>query len=605
MLHKIRGKMIAQIALPTLVIYVVVLGLTMSHLRDAATTQVEGEMTRLADSYAARFDGAFREVAAIAATTARFLETQPDLSEEKIYKQLRANILQNPVVYGAAVAFEPGSYKQGDELFCPYVYRSADGLEQMNISRDTLDWYGDQRWQWWHKPKQTGEGVWTDPYFDEGAGNVLMVTYSAPFFRDGALRGVTTVDIMLPTLQESIGRDIVEDLDFVILTSRGQYVYSRFESEIMSRTVFDVAVEVGRPDIAAAATRIVSGETGVVVLDGGEDVPDARRWDRWNEPQWVFFSPIESTGWAFAALVAEREALAGVQERMTIATTALAGTLALIIGCIFYVSGRITRPIARLRAKVLEVAGGNLDAGAIEVTSRDEVGDLAGSFNKLTEELKTHIERLASEQAASRDAVIFAMAKLAESRDDDTGKHLDRICKYVEVLATEMAGARPGVDGGWVEIVTITAALHDIGKVGIPDAVLCKPGKLNAEERKVIQTHTTIGGDTLLALKQRWNEDTFLVTATEIAFAHHERWDGSGYPFGLAREDIALAARIVAVADVYDALTSERVYKKAMTHDEARKIIVEGSGSHFDPDVVDAFLATEKKIQAIAAQLKN
>ena len=128
--------MIVLIALPTLIIYVVVLGLAIGHLRDAATAEVEGEMTQLADSYAGRFDGAFREVAAIAATTARFLETEPDLAEEKIYQQLRANTLQNPIVYGAAVAFEPGTYRRGDELFCPYVYRGADGLAEMNISRE-------------------------------------------------------------------------------------------------------------------------------------------------------------------------------------------------------------------------------------------------------------------------------------------------------------------------------------------------------------------------------------------------------------------------------------------------------------------------------------
>ena len=153
--------------------------------------------------------------------------------------------------------------------------------------------------------------------------------------------------------------------------------------------------------------------------------------------------------------------------------------------------------------------------------------------------------------------------------------------------------------------MTLTAALHDIGKVGIPDAVLCKPGLLNDEERKIIQKHPVIGGDTLLALKRRVEEDTFLVTATEIAFAHHEKWDGTGYPFGLAKDDIALAARIVAVADVYDALTCARVYKKAMPHEKARQIILEGSGTHFDPDVVEAFRKTDERIQTTADELRD
>ncbi len=129
----VRGKMMALIALPTLIIYVVVLGLMMAHLRGESQVEVEEEMTRLAANWAARFDGAFREAAAIALSTARFMESQPDPSQEAIFEQLRSNTLQNPVVYGAAMAFEPGTYTSGDELFCPYVFRGPDGLETMNL----------------------------------------------------------------------------------------------------------------------------------------------------------------------------------------------------------------------------------------------------------------------------------------------------------------------------------------------------------------------------------------------------------------------------------------------------------------------------------------
>ena len=594
MRHTIRSKMIVLIAVPTLVIYVAVIGLMMVHLRSEARADVEQEMTRLAGNFADRFDGEFRLAAAVATATARFIETVPDLSERQLYEQLRANVRQNPVVYGAAVAFEPGTFKTGLALVCPYVYRGPTGLESMDITRDVFDWYADEKWQWWHEPKRTGEGSWTDPYFDEGAGNVLMVTWSTPFSRDGRFRGVSTVDIMLSTLQASIGAGIVSDRDFAILTASGQYVYSTLQAEIMDRTVFEVADELGRPDFADAARRILSGGSGVVVLDG---------WQELHGTQWVFYAPIESTGWVLAAVVPQREALAGVRRRMTQAAIALAATLAMILAGIWFVSGRISRPIAMLRANVQKIAGGDLEARVEEITSTDEIGDLAESFNRMTAELKSQVRRLGRAEAASRDAVIFAMAKLAESRDTDTGKHLERICRYVEILGRHMAENTPEIDDDWVDIVTITAALHDIGKVGIPDAVLCKPGRLTDDERTIIQKHPMIGGDTLLALKRRVEQDSFLVTATEIAFAHHEKWDGSGYPFGLAGENIALAARIVAVADVYDALTCQRVYKKAMSHEQARTIIVEGSGSHFDPAVVEAFVATEDMIQAAAAEL--
>ena len=586
-----------MIALPTLVIYVVVIGLMMVHLRSEARAEVETEMMRLAGNYAARFDGAFREAAAVATATARFIETAPDLSTEQLFTQLRANTELNPLVYGSAIAFEPGAFKTGDTLFCPYVYRGPDGLAEMDITRDVLDWYADDKWQWWHLPKRTGEPLWTDPYFDDGAGDALMVTWSAPFFRDGQFRGVATVDIRLATLHEQVGSQIVSERDFAILTRNGRYVYSTLQTEIMDRTVFELAEELGRPDMAAAARRMVSGQTGMATLEA---------WQQLEGTQWVFYAPIPSTGWTFASVIPERVALAGMRQRMTQASLALGATLLLIIGSIFYVSGRITRPITKLQKSVREVAEGDLEVRVEGITTADEIGDLADNFNRMTSQLKDHVERLGRARAASRDAVIFAMAKLAESRDSDTGKHLERICRYVAILARELVKHRSDIDQTWVETVTLTAALHDIGKVGIPDAVLCKPGRLTDEERKIIQTHTTIGGDTLIALKQRVaDDDQFLGTATEIAFAHHEKWDGTGYPFGLSKQDISLAARLTAVADVYDALTCERVYKKAMSHDEARAIIVGDSGSHFDPAIVDAFVATVDQFRAVSDELRG
>lgn len=140
----------------------------------------------------------------------------------------------------------------------------------------------------------------------------------------------------------------------------------------------------------------------------------------------------------------------------------------------------------------------------------------------------------------------------------------------------------------------------DIGKVGIPDAILLKPGPLTPQERQIMQRHAQIGGDCLDAIAQRLGEDDSLDMARTIAYAHHERWDGAGYPRGLREEAIPLSARLVALADVYDALTTERVYKKAMSHLEAKATIVAGSGSQFDPDVVAAFLAREAEFQQIA-----
>ena len=197
----------------------------------------------------------------------------------------------------------------------------------------------------------------------------------------------------------------------------------------------------------------------------------------------------------------------------------------------------------------------------------------------------------------SRDLTIFALAKLAESRDPDTGAHLERIREYCRILAEEMVRA-PGfsedVDGDFVHMIYLTSPLHDIGKVGIPDQVLLKPGPLNDDEMEIMKRHTVIGGETLDVLASAHPEARFLWLARDIAWAHHEHYDGRGYPRGLSGRDIPLCGRILALADVYDALTSKRVYKEAFSHETARSLICEGRGTHFDPQVVDAFLRREQ-----------
>lgn len=203
-------------------------------------------------------------------------------------------------------------------------------------------------------------------------------------------------------------------------------------------------------------------------------------------------------------------------------------------------------------------------------------------------------------------AAIFSLSKLAESRDPETGEHLERIREYCRLLAEELrklSKYRVLIDEPFIENLFAASPLHDIGKVGIPDAVLLKPGRLTPEEFVIMRTHTTIGAETLLAVDRQYPGSDMIRFGIEISEGHHERWDGSGYPHGLAGEEIPLVARIVGLADVYDALRSRRVYKDEMGHSEARKIIVEGRGNHFDPQIVDAFLASEDEFQRIRQRL--
>jgi len=226
-------------------------------------------------------------------------------------------------------------------------------------------------------------------------------------------------------------------------------------------------------------------------------------------------------------------------------------------------------------------------------------------LREINEDLERKVRERSQQLLRSREAVIFGMAKLTEARDDDTGKHLERICKYVEILARELARNDPTIDENWINTVTMTAALHDIGKVGIPDAVLLKPGRLTAEERQVMEKHPAIGGDALLEMRDHWGASPFLARAIEIALGHHEKWDGSGYPFGVTGKAIALAARLAALADVYDALTCKRVYKEGMSHEKVRQIIISEADQHFDPKVVEAFLATEAEFQKVATEMRS
>ncbi len=238
----------------------------------------------------------------------------------------------------------------------------------------------------------------------------------------------------------------------------------------------------------------------------------------------------------------------------------------------------ITRAVERITGTVWQLGAvvAVLLTVAIALLSTAIVRRYDNRLARINAGLEAQVERRGRELTRARDAVIFGLAKLAESRDDDTGQHLERIRTYVEILASELSKTYPEISSPVVSMIGLSSSLHDIGKVGIPDAILLKPGALTPEERCVIERHAEIGGACLQAIRERLGNDDFLDIACEIAMSHHEWWDGSGYPHGISDRDIPLAARIVAVADVYDALTTERVYKPAMSHDEAREILVAG-----------------------------
>lgn len=208
----------------------------------------------------------------------------------------------------------------------------------------------------------------------------------------------------------------------------------------------------------------------------------------------------------------------------------------------------------------------------------------------------------------TRDMLIFTLAKLAESRDPDTGQHLERVQRYSRCLAQHLATKdefRNQIDTGFIRNIFLTSPLHDIGKVGIPDSILLKQGKLTDVEFELMKSHTVIGAETLREAVAHNPEVGYLRMAYEIALSHHEKFDGSGYPRGVSGEEIPLSARIVAVADVYDALTTKRTYKDEFPHETAMQIICESSGSHFQPELVQAICETEEEFIQIKSAFQG
>ncbi|MEJ2717786.1 MAG: response regulator [Deltaproteobacteria bacterium] len=293
------------------------------------------------------------------------------------------------------------------------------------------------------------------------------------------------------------------------------------------------------------------------------------------------------------------------------------------IGRLFPDDGTTGQTMSRLRdeshtghdtvhAKVQQIAkDGNVLTISLTLSpmldTSGKVQGLLGLGQDVTEEVRLHEELVASYERIQRikNSSIFALAKLAESRDGETGSHLRRIQEYCRVLCERLRDQgkhREVLSERFIIDLVDSAILHDIGKVGIPDSVLFKPGKLGRDEYETMKQHAILGGRALEEAARETGEESFLLMGRDVAYYHHEHWDGSGYPAGLKGEEIPLAARIISIADVYDALTSKRRYKKTYSHEEACAILSAESGRKFDPGLIQAFLEVEGEIHNIREQ---
>jgi response regulator RpfG family c-di-GMP phosphodiesterase len=239
-----------------------------------------------------------------------------------------------------------------------------------------------------------------------------------------------------------------------------------------------------------------------------------------------------------------------------------------------------------------------------DITEMKKVED---ELEKYSRHLKQLVEEKVQEISASQMATIYALIKLAESRDDETGAHIERTASFCRLLA-EKARLIPEyaeeVNDTFLETIFKASPLHDVGKVGIPDNILLKPDKLTDHEFEIMKTHVQIGYDALVNVAQQYDKNEFLKMGMEIALYHHEKWNGSGYMKGLTGDAIPLSARIMALADVYDALRSKRVYKEAFSHEKSMEIIISDKGSHFDPVLVDIFVQHQEEFRSLYESIK-
>ena len=264
--------------------------------------------------------------------------------------------------------------------------------------------------------------------------------------------------------------------------------------------------------------------------------------------------------------------------------------------------------ITALSSEMNEAQG--FELGAVDYITKPFKPAIVKNRIRTHLELKSHrdhLEELVQERTRelmlTQEVVFESLATLAEYRDPETGGHIHRTQRYIRVLAEKL---RPNsrfqifLDEKTIDLLYKSAPLHDIGKVGVPDRILLKPGKLTDEEFEEMKKHTAYGRDAILTAERKMGSSSFLRIAAQIAYSHHEKWDGSGYPEALRGDDIPIVGRLMAIVDVYDALISKRVYKPPFPHEKAVSMICEQRGRHFDPDIIDAFMALETEFQNIA-----
>lgn len=383
----IRLKLLLTIGIPFLILIAAALSWDYRQQRRIAVANAWSHLSQVADRGATQLDGFFRAAANIASATADVTAARGVGEDDKIYATLEAILASNADLYGACFTLVPEAAGANRDRFAPYVCRDGEGLRRMDLS--TAYDYTLPEWEWFAKPYADGEAWWSEPYFDEGAGDAAMITYSMPVRAGDRIIAVQTIDILLEDLQRRLRLPSeFEDTRWVILSRTGAFLSVQDPALLLNTTIFELAELEGSPALAQLGRRMVEGERGRAVFTGD------------GERRLASFEPIPSTGWSFAMHVSETAVLdpvyAALRQRMLAAGLMSLFLLAVVLAAAI----SIARPIPRLASAVRELSAGNLDTRISGVRSRDEIGELARGFNTMVAQLREHVDRLTHETAA-------------------------------------------------------------------------------------------------------------------------------------------------------------------------------------------------------------
>ncbi len=412
----LRLKFVLFIIAPLFGIFAVILVLGLQAFEDNNRETIARELTQSAELHAAKIEVLLREVAQIASTTATHLSIDSDINEAAAFEILRSNVASNTLVFGAALAFEPGEFS-GKQLFGPYVYRQGKSLTEIVSTELDYD-YTQPEWDWWHLPRKALTGVWTEPYFDEGGGNIYMTTFSAPFFREGRFIGVATIDIPLEPLKQLISSLQGEQGQRFLLLSAQQRILYSDNADYIGRPVKDVIQELNRPDIEAAFEQAsISGDTHMLQLAGWQS----------TQTQWISSAMIKSGGWMLLSIQDEQRALAFLTQQKRRAIAVLGSVFIVSILAAWLLLVWVTRPLSNLSQAVEEIGKGNMDIH-IKRQSEDEIGDLAASFADMVRqllsretalrELNENLEKRVEERTIELKSLQLGLEQARDAADD-------------------------------------------------------------------------------------------------------------------------------------------------------------------------------------------